>query len=111
MPEGTPYVSSNYPNPNLRKDYITKLGNTQNDIQNDETKGRHAEEQKVQVKKEKKHTLERKEIARQLSDRATSRPRALERSGDKKGGGREMGGGSGANTPKHTITRILQNTI
>ena len=111
MPEGTPYVSSNYPNPNLRKDCITKMRNTQNDTQDDETKRRYIEDQEGQDKQERNIKLEKKEIARQLSDRATSRPRALERSGGKKGGGREMGGGSGANNGKLTNTRVLQNTM
>ena len=46
MPEGTPYVSSNYPNPNLRKDSTQMVEKTPNDIQHGETEKEHTEDQK-----------------------------------------------------------------
>ena len=55
--------------------------------------------------------LKRKAVIRLPSDRATSRPRALERSSDKKSGEREMGDGSGTNNGKHNNTIILEDTF
>ena len=95
----------NTPTPTFEKTVGTRRRKTHRmTYENDETK-RRCIEGKSNIK------LKRKEIVRQPSDRATSRPRALERSGDKKGGEREMGGGSGTNNGKHTSTRILQSTI
>ena len=62
------------------------------------------------IKKKNDIRLTMKEGIRLPSDRATSRPRALERSSDKKGGEREMGDESGINDGMHNHTRILKST-
>ena len=63
------------------------------------------------IKKKRNMRLTMKEEIRLPSDRATSRPRALERSSDKKSGEREMGDGSGTNNGKHNNTIILEDTF
>ena len=82
MPEGAPYASSNYPNPDLRRDYITKLGNKQDDVQGDETKRRHTEDQKEQAKQEninKTRKERNRSPAERQGDIATSCPGAKRR--------------------------------
>ena len=55
MPEGTPYVSSNYPNPNLRKDSTQRVEKTPNDIQHGGTGKEYTEDQKENVRQEKNY--------------------------------------------------------
>ena len=65
---------------------------------------------KDKLKRKRNIQLEGKGIARQLSDRATSRPRALERSGDKIDGERRWGVGleqTVASTPTQGFYRAL----
>ena len=71
MPEGTPYVSANYPNSNLRKNSIQMMGNTPNDIQHVKQERNTLKIRKKTSGKKRITRVEKKEIARPLSDRAT----------------------------------------
>ena len=83
MPEGTPYVFTNHPNPNLKQECRNKKkNNSQNDITNDETKRRSNEDTNRQDKKEKKHEADnerRDSLAERQGDIATSCPGAKRR--------------------------------
>ena len=71
-------------------------------MQHDEINRKYIDDPKDNIKTKRPTRYEGKESVRPLSNRATPQPRALERSGDKKGGGRGMGGGSRTSTHTHT---------
>ena len=71
MPEGTPYVSSNYPKPNLQK-IALKLWRTHRTTYSMVEQERNTLKIRKKMSGKKRITrVEKKEVARLLSDRAT----------------------------------------
>ena len=113
MPGGTPYVFANYPTPNSKeKEHRNKKkNNSHNEIRNDEINRKMLKTQIDNITKKRNIRLKMKEEIRLPSNRATSRPRALERRSDEKVGEREMGDGSGKNNGMHNHARVLKHKI